>query len=102
MIAGKAGTKKRSGAAGDDRLEEMVLLLLKASLRGRLLVADRRAIKKFLGQIDTAKKTASPAANDKPRCPVCRSVLENPRAKRCPYCSVLLGASRKRGTGRKK
>jgi len=94
MVGRKTSTKRRSGAAGGDRLEEMVLLLLKASLRGRLLVADRKAIKKFLGQFDSGKKSAPAAANDKPRCPACRSVLENPRAKRCPYCSVLLGAAR--------
>lgn len=93
----KSGAKKAasSRAAGKQPIEEMVVLLLKASLRGRLLPADRRAIKKFLGQVAAERKQARPAESERPRCPACRSVLENPRAKRCPYCSVLLGAARR-------
>jgi uncharacterized protein with PIN domain len=108
MVGRKSTLQKRPGktskktAIEHERIEEMLVLLLKASLRGRLLLSDRKAIKKFLGQVDTLKKKAPSKTEDKPRCPACRSVLENPRAKRCPYCSVLLGAGLKRQKSKRK
>ncbi len=68
-------------------LEEMVILLLQASLRGHLMPSERRLIKRFLG----AQKRETVEENKKEiRCPACRSVLQSARATRCRLCGVLL------------
>jgi hypothetical protein len=88
----KASRRKPSAGGGPDRLEELeavVLRLLQASLRGRLLPAERRIFKEF---IELRKQRAAKSNGKQPghRCPVCRSPLSSTRIKRCPWCSVLL------------
>jgi hypothetical protein len=80
-------------------LEQLMDLVLQASLRGRLLPSERRRIKSYLAarkKIETVKPRKIG-----PRCPVCRSPLTSPDVKRCPWCSVLLD-TRSRKIGRKK
>lgn len=93
---GKAGGADRDRLA---RLEELLDVVLRASLRGRLLPAERRMIKKHLDARKDERKqeqaTSTPA-----RCPACRSVLPDPKPARCPWCSVLLNAGRKTGKKR--
>ena len=82
-------------------LEQMVDLLLQASLRGRLLPSDRRKIKANL----VARKKIAAAKPEKkkgPRCPVCRSPLSSPDLRRCPWCSVLLTTQARKSRRKKK
>jgi hypothetical protein len=84
-----------------DRLEEWMELLFRASLRGRLLPADRRAIKKVL---EERKKENKKKIKDKkePRCPACRNILADPKVDKCPWCSVLLSEFRKMARKRRR
>lgn len=90
-VASKTGKRKKSPTAAERLagMEQMLDLLLQASLRGRLLPSERRGIKAYLA----AKKKVEAVKPEKkkgPRCPVCRSPLANPDVRRCPWCSVLL------------
>ncbi len=75
-----------------DDLERMVVLLLAASLRGRLLPADRKMIKGFLKRkAEKKRRTRSETPAQKgPTCPVCRLPIPDKKLERCPNCSVLL------------
>jgi hypothetical protein len=72
-----------------ETLEELVSTLLQAALRGRLLPSERRPIKAYLQSRKQDREVKSEKSREK-RCPACRSPLINPRANRCPWCSVLL------------
>jgi hypothetical protein len=106
LRAGKTGSrpKKRKKAPSlAERLEEMEQLMdlvLRASLRGHLLPSERRGIKSYLA----AKKpeVVVKPRKTQPRCPVCRSPLTNPDVHRCPWCSVLLDTRDRRGNRKKK
>jgi hypothetical protein len=82
------------------RLEGWMELLFRASLRGRLLPADRREIKKALGERKQENKKIE--EKKEPRCPACRNILPDPKAVKCPWCSVLLAEVRKMVRKRKK
>ena len=75
-----------------DRAEEMIDLVLSASLRGRLLTADRRVVQRSLDarheEVAAAKKKRKKMAG--PRCPACMGPLANPAAERCPHCLIIL------------
>ncbi|MBN2494811.1 MAG: hypothetical protein JXR96_09495 [Deltaproteobacteria bacterium] len=73
------------------RMESMLDLLLKAALRGRLLPADRREVKRYLAaRKEEHREPGEQQRAEVPRCPVCRSPLDDPAAERCPHCRVLL------------
>lgn len=103
--AGKAGRKpgrsKQPPSLAErlGEMEQLMELVLQASLRGRLLPSERRRIKSYL----EAKKRVKEVKPKKtgPRCPVCRSPLPSLDIRRCPWCSVLLDARPRKG-GRKK
>ena len=102
-VASRKGKPKKSPAAAERLagLEQMVDLLLKASLRGRLLPSERRGIKAYL----VARKKIAAAKPEKkkgPRCPVCRSPLSSPDLRRCPWCSVLLTTQVRKSRRKKK
>jgi RNase P subunit RPR2 len=105
----KAGAKKKASskkapaslAKRIEYLESMLNLLLKASLRGHLLPSERRIVKKAIEK-QKKVKIKEPLKKKEPRCPACRSLLENPRVERCPYCSVLLGELRRLSKKRKR
>ncbi len=88
-------SRRRSDAelwARLERAEGMLDLVLRASLRGRLLPADRRVIKRYLEarheELAAAKRKRKKMEG--PRCPACAAPLANPAAERCPHCLVLL------------
>ncbi|MBW1872328.1 MAG: hypothetical protein JRJ19_09695 [Deltaproteobacteria bacterium] len=99
----KASPKKAPAtqARRIERLESLVELLLKVSLRGHLLPSERRVVKKAI-QEQKKVKIQEPLTKKEPRCPACRSLLDNPRLERCPYCSVLLGELRRLSKKRKR
>jgi hypothetical protein len=102
-VASKKGTRKKSPTTAErlEGAEQMVDLLLQASLRGRLLPSERRVIKAYLA----ARKKTEPVKPEKkkgPRCPVCRSPLSNPDVRRCPWCSVLLVTQARKSRRKKK
>ena len=78
-------------------LESIVGLLLSASLRGRLLPADRKKIKAYLDDKAENKKQSriKGSASDGPICPACRLPIPDENVERCPNCSVLLDVVRK-------
>lgn len=82
-------------------LEQLMDLLLQASLRGRLLPSERRGIKSYLA----ARKKVEAKKTEKKkglRCPVCRSPLAKPDVRRCPWCSVLLDTKSLKSSRKKK
>ena len=102
--AGRKPAKRKKSSPATERLagvEQMLDLLLQASLRGRLLPSERRGIKAYLA----AKKKVQAVKPEKkkgPRCPVCRSPLANPDIRRCPWCSVLLITQGRKSSRKKK
>ena len=84
------------------RLEKLMELLLQASLRGRLLPNERRAIKRHLEQrrVERRKLHVLSQASEGPRCPACRLTIPDEKEERCPHCSVLLAVARKSRRGR--
>ncbi len=84
-----------------EKLEGVIELLLAASLRGRLLPADRKMIKRYLESKAEEKKQsgADDSAEPGPTCPVCRLPIPNENMERCPNCSVLLDVVRKYRSG---
>jgi DNA-directed RNA polymerase subunit RPC12/RpoP len=102
-VASKTGKRKKAPTAAERLvgMEQMLDLLLQASLRGRLLPSERRGIKAYLA----AKKKVEAVKPEKkkgPRCPVCRSPLANPDVRRCPWCSVLLITKGRKSRRKKK
>ncbi len=73
----------------------MVSMLLAFALRGHLLPSEREIVKQYITSRKRAKSVETSDGNDKTRCPVCRLPLSRPRAKRCPWCEVLLAEARK-------
>jgi hypothetical protein len=102
LMVAQSKTKKKVDDRGQSKdlslrlseMEKMLDLLLRASLRGRLLPADRKLIKDYLQSKKTQEKTKEKSREKNPSCPVCRGPLPNPTPDRCPLCSVLLPASK--------
>lgn len=89
-----ASVDERIGA-----LEKMVDLLLAASLRGRLLPADRKVIKDYLeDKAQDRRLRAKKQSYSGPVCPVCRLPIKDEDAERCPNCSALLVDIKKKST----
>jgi hypothetical protein len=102
-VATKANKRKKSPTAAERLagMEQMLDMLLKASLRGRLLPSERRVIKAYL-EAKKKVEAVKPEKKKGPRCPVCRSPLANPDVRRCPWCSVLLITKGPKGRRKKK
>jgi hypothetical protein len=97
MADHKRPLTKRNNRIGQqlDRLEEIVGLLLDATLRGRLLPSERRLIKQYREQQKQERKVVLEREEGQ-RCPVCRSPLpDDSTLERCPYCSLLLSEFRR-------
>jgi hypothetical protein len=102
--AGRKPGKRKKTPSLTERLvglEQLMDLLLQASLRGRLLPSERRVIKSYLV---ARKKVEAKKTEEKkgPRCPVCRSPLVKADVRRCPWCSVLLDTKSLKSSSRKK
>ncbi|RLB59821.1 MAG: hypothetical protein DRI34_00635 [Deltaproteobacteria bacterium] len=76
------------------RLERALAVLLAAALRGRLQLPERRLLQKVLAELKKQRRRQQ-EASQKGRCPACLSVLPKPRARRCPWCGVLLSEARR-------
>jgi len=106
-LDGEAGqASERNTAPGEEpdrlgQLEQLVDVLLAVALRGRLLPAERRLVKRHLERRKAEQRESRRRRVERegPRCPACRLVIPDPAAERCPHCSVLLAVARRERSG---